>query len=109
MAFPLLNDPRMTRGRLAILVALNVALQLFDGIATYVGWERHGEMNPLLSAGFTHFGAGPTLVVAKTMAVGFVLVLATTPRRSLAAVGLTITLTAYTALSFVPWAQRLFG
>jgi hypothetical protein len=99
----------MAGRRLAILVVLNVALQVFDGFATYVGWQRHGEMNPILSAGFVHFGAGPTLVVAKTVAVGLVLVLATTPRRSLAAIGLAITFTAYTAFSFVPWAQRLFG
>lgn len=94
---------------LAILVVLNLALQLFDGVATYVGWEQHGEMNPLLLAGFDRFGAGPTLVVAKAIAIMFVLVLAATPRRRLALFGLAITLTAYTTLSFVPWAQRLLG
>ena len=92
-----------------MLVILNLALQVFDGVATYVGWEQHGEMNPILSAGFDSFGAGPTLLVAKLVAVMFVLVLATTPRRSLATVGLGITFTAYTALSFVPRSQRLFG
>ena len=95
--------------RIAILVALNLALQVFDGVATYVGWERHGEMNPILAAGFEHFGAGPTLLVAKLCAVMFVFVLAATPRRTLATIGLAITLTAYTALSFVPWSHRLFG
>lgn len=94
--------------RLTLLVVLNLALQLFDGIATYVGWEQHGEMNPILAAGFDHFGAGPTLLVAKAMAILFVVVLATTPRRRLAIAGLAITCTAYTAFSFVPWAQRLF-
>lgn len=92
-----------------LLVILNLALQVFDGVATYVGWEQHGEMNPILSAGFESFGAGPTLVVAKVIAILFVLVLAMTPRRSLGAIGLGITFTAYTALSFVPWSQRLFG
>lgn len=94
--------------QLAILVLLNLALQLFDGIATYIGWQQHGEMNPILSAGFDHFGAGPTLFVAKAIAIMFVLVLAATPRRSLATGGLALTLTAYTIFSFVPWAQRLF-
>ena len=94
--------------RLTILVALNLALQLFDGVATYVGWEQHGEMNPILAAGFDRFGPGPTLLVAKAMAILFVVVLATTPRRALAIGGLAITCTAYTAFSFVPWAQRLF-
>ena len=94
--------------QLAILVVLNLALQLFDGVATYVGWQQHGEMNPILSAGFDHFGAGPTLFVAKATAILFVFVLASTPRRSLATGGLALTLTAYTVFSFVPWAQRLF-
>lgn len=95
------------RRTLAILVALNLALQLFDGLATYVGWAEHGELNPILAAGFARFGAGPTLVVAKLIAIMFVLVIATTPRRTLATIGLGITFTAYTALSFVPWSQRL--
>ena len=97
------------RGTIVLLALLNVALQIFDGVATYVGWQQHGEMNPILSAGFQRFGAGPTLVAAKLGAMLLVLVLATTPRRSLATIGLAITFTAYTALSFVPWAQRLFG
>ena len=94
--------------QLAVLVVLNLALQLFDGVATYVGWQQHGEMNPILSAGFDRFGAGPTLFVAKAMAIMFVFVLASTPRRSLATAGLALTLTAYAAFSLVPWAQRLF-
>ena len=95
--------------QLAILVVLNLALQGFDGVATYVGWQQHGEMNPILSAGFERFGAGPTLVAAKLGAMLFVIVLATTPRRRLALIGLAVTFTAYTAFSFVPWSQRLFG
>ncbi|MCC6766767.1 MAG: hypothetical protein IT293_19070 [Deltaproteobacteria bacterium] len=95
--------------QLAILVVLNLALQLFDGVATYVGWQQHGEMNPILLAGFGRFGAGPTLVAAKALAIVLVLVLAATPRRRLAVFGLALTLTAYTTLSFVPWTQRLFG
>jgi hypothetical protein len=97
------------RGTIVVLAVLNLALQLFDGVATYVGWQQHGEMNPILSAGFEHFGAGPTLVTAKVAAILLVLVLATLPRRGLATIGLGITFTAYTALSLVPWSQRLFG
>jgi hypothetical protein len=109
MAFGLLNHvPVQSSLGLAILVFLNLALQLFDGVATYVGWQQHGEMNPILAAGFHHFGAGPTLFVAKAVAIVFVFVLAATPRKTLATAGLALTLTAYTAFSFVPWAQRLF-
>jgi hypothetical protein len=101
----------MTQGTRAItvLVVLNLALQIFDGVATYVGWERYGELNPLLLAAFERWGAGPSLVVAKLAAAGLVLVLAGIPRRTLATVGLGITFTAYTALSFVPWTFRLLG
>ena len=95
------------RWTLAILVVLNLALQVFDGVATYIGWAEHGELNPILAAGFAHFGAGPTLLVAKLVAMSFVVMLAATSRRSLATIGLAITFTAYTALSFVPWSQRL--
>lgn len=94
---------------IAILVALNVLLQAFDGVATYIGWEQHGEMNPLLRTAFAEFGAGPTLLVAKLGATLLVLMLARTPRRSLATIGLGLTFTVYTALSFVPWALRLFA
>jgi hypothetical protein len=94
---------------LFILVALNVALQVCDGVFTYVGWEQHGELNPILRAAFHRWGAGPTLLVAKVGAVALVLALARTPRRRLALLGLGITFTAYTALSFVPWATRLLG
>lgn len=97
------------RGTIVVLALLNLALQVFDGVATYVGWQLHGEMNPILAAGFERFGAGPTLLTAKLGAILFVLVLATTPKRTLATIGLGITFTAYTALSFVPWSQRLFG
>jgi hypothetical protein len=97
------------RATIAVLAVLNLALQLFDGVATYVGWAQHGEMNPLLAVGFERFGAGPTLLVAKLGAILFVLVLATTPKRSLATIGLGITFSAYTAFSLVPWSQRLFG
>ena len=54
---------------LPVLLGLNLALQLFDGAATYIGWEEHGEMNPILAAGFASFGAGPTLLVAKSPAL----------------------------------------
>jgi hypothetical protein len=97
------------RWTLAFLVVANLLLQIFDGAATYVGWQEHGEMNPILAAGFHRYGAGPTLIVAKLVAIAFVLVLATTPRRALATIGLVLTFTAYTAFSFVPWAQRLLG
>ena len=92
---------------IVLLIILNLALQIFDGIATYVGWQRFGEANPLLRAGFDAWGAGVTLVMAKIVAVALILVLARAGRPALVGVGLSFTLVAYAALSLVPWALRL--
>ena len=96
-------------GPIFALVILNLALQIFDGYATYLGWERFGEANPLLRAAFDTWGAGPTLVVTKLAAGGLLLMIGHAPQRLLVAVGLVFTLTAYTALSLVPWSMRLLG
>jgi hypothetical protein len=94
---------------IATLVVLNLALQLFDGVATYVGWTQLGEANPLLRAGFDAWGAGPTLLIAKLLATALVLLVARVPRPTLVGVGLTLTLGAYATLSFVPWAMHLLA
>ena len=88
---------------LVVLIALNLALQLFDGIATYVGWQHFGEANPLLRTGFDLWGAGPTLVVAKGAAAILILMLGCAGRPVLVSIGLSFTLVAYTALSLIPW------
>jgi hypothetical protein len=92
---------------LPVLVILNVLLQLFDGIATYVGWEQHGEQNPLLRMGFEIWGDEATLVTAKLTAILLVFLIARLPRPTLATAGLFFTSTAYMALSLVPWTYRL--
>ena len=92
---------------IVLLIILNLALQMFDGVATYVGWQRFGEANPLLRAGFDAWGAGMTLVIAKILAVALILVLTRAGRPALVRVGLSFTLVAYSALSLVPWAFRL--
>jgi hypothetical protein len=94
---------------ITVLVILNLVLQLFDGIATYIGWERVGEANPLLRTAFVLWGAGPTLLVAKLGAAALLLVLARTPCRNLLGIGLAFTLGVYTALSLVPWSIGLLG
>ena len=92
---------------IVLLIILNLALQMFDGVATYVGWQRFGEANPLLRAGFDAWGAGVTLVMAKIVAGALILVLARAGKPALVGVGLSFTLVAYAALSLVPWALRL--
>ena len=92
---------------LATLVVLNLAAQLFDGIATYIGVERFGELNPLLRLGFAQWGVETTLVVAKLTCIVLILAMAGVPRRRLATAGLSVTLSAYVLFSFVPWTWRL--
>jgi hypothetical protein len=94
---------------ISTLVILNLALQLFDGVATYHGWERFGEANPLLRAAFAAWGAGPTLVVSKLGAIALLLLLARASRRDLVGIGLVFTLTVYVALSLIPWSVRLLS
>ena len=93
---------------LVLLIGANLALQIFDGLATYVGWMRFGEANPLLHTAFTLWGAGPTLLVAKLTAVALILLLARAGRPLLVGAGLSFTMAAYVSLSLIPWATRLW-
>ncbi|MBI3766904.1 MAG: hypothetical protein HY271_00245 [Deltaproteobacteria bacterium] len=93
---------------MVVLISLNLTVQLFDGIATYIGWQRFGEANPLLQAGFDLWGAVPTLIGAKVVAVTLILVLARAGRPALVGVGLSFTFVAYVSLSLIPWTLRLW-
>ncbi len=93
----------------AILIILNLALQLFDGVATYSSWDQCGEGNPLLRAGFEVWGAGPTLLLSKIAAALLLLFLIRASHRMLVKVGLSLTIVAYTTFSLIPWSYCLFG
>lgn len=89
------------------LLILNVALQLFDGVATYQGLRLgFKEANPLLIAMFELLGVGLTLVVFKAKACGLLVLLrrVAPPRvgvavmRGLAAV--------YCVFSLGPWLAK---
>jgi hypothetical protein len=58
------------------LFALNLVLQMFDGIATYSGLELGcQEANPLLRHAFAILGVGPTLLLFKAKACGLLFLL----------------------------------
>ncbi len=90
------------------LFVVNMALQLFDGVATYQG-VRAGfrEANPILAQAFAQIGILPTLLLYKAYACGLLVVLLrVTPAhigvpilRGLAAV--------YCVLSLGPWLGKL--
>jgi Domain of unknown function (DUF5658) len=86
------------------LLILNLALQLFDGVATYQGLRLgFHEANPLLVAAFGLLGVGPALLLFKAKACGLLLLL---HRATPARVGVTVlrALAAiYCVLSLGPW------
>jgi hypothetical protein len=109
LAPPLLNCSRVPQSAItAILITLNLALQLFDGVATYVCYDRCGEGNPMLRAGFEVWGAGPTLLLSKLVAALLLLFLIRASHRTLTKVGLTLTMVTYTVFSAVPWSYCWF-
>ncbi len=98
---PLSETPKVAVYQLFVL---NMALQLFDGVATYQGLRiGFQEANPILVQAFALIGVLPTLLLYKAYACGLLVVLhRVTPARlgvpimqGLAAV--------YCVLSLGPW------
>lgn len=71
-----MTEIEQTQNNLYRLFVLNMALQLFDGVATYqglrVGFE---EANPILLQAFGLIGVLPTLILYKAYACGLLVVL----------------------------------
>jgi len=91
------------------LFVLNVALQLFDGVATLQGLACWNEGNPVLRAAMAVLGVEQALLLFKANACAWLLLLrrSRAPRLALAALrGAAI---AYISLSFVPWSTRLLS
>ncbi|MBI4516792.1 MAG: hypothetical protein HY699_13355 [Deltaproteobacteria bacterium] len=89
------------------LFALNLVLQMFDGMATYSGLALGcSEANPLLQHSFAVLGVGPTLLLVKAKACGLLLLL---HRRAPQPLGKTVmhALAAiYCVLSLGPWLAK---
>jgi hypothetical protein len=90
------------------LLQLNVALQLFDGVATYHGFATWGEANPLLSGTMATMGALPALLLFMATACGYLILLRRARSPYAAQFGLALTAMAYGMFSFAPWMTR-FG
>jgi len=95
-----------SRTRAVAVLALFAAVQLADGVMTYVALARYGpaaEGNPLLAFFMAECGAGSTLVASKLMALACGVVLFVWMRhRTLAA--LTV---GYVFAALAPWAWAL--
>src|SRR5262245_8557853 len=92
------------------LLILNLALQLFDGVATYQGLRLgFQEANPILVAAFGALGVGPALLLFKAKACGLLVLL---HRATPARVGIPVlrTLAAiYCVLSLGPWLGKFIS
>ena len=100
----------MRSDRLHQLFLLNIALQLFDGVATYQGLRFHwAEGNPILLASMPYLGVGTTLLLFKAKACGFLVLLRRLGEREFVRESLVVLATVYAFLSFVPWMSRLLS
>jgi hypothetical protein len=95
------------RALLALFI-LNVALQAFDGVATYSGLRvGFGEGNPFLAHAMAVFGLGATLIVAKLSACLLLGILWLNRRSPLALPGFALTAAVYACCSLAPWSAAL--
>jgi Domain of unknown function (DUF5658) len=100
-------EPYPGRG-VAALVVLNLVLQLFDGVATYVGLHvGFGEGNPLLDHAFTLLGPGSALLLFKLNACACLLLIWYLRQSRLAVPALVLCAAFYIACSVAPWTAAL--
>ncbi len=86
------------------LFLLNLTLQLFDGMATYVGIQLGvREANPILVATFQRLGTGPSLLLFKAFACGLLFLLSRRPGHRLVLPTLVLLALTHLSLSLVPW------
>jgi hypothetical protein len=97
-----------TEREILALVFLNLALQLFDGVATYVGVQSgFHEANPLVRWAFGHMGPATTLLVFKLHACACLLLLWRLRGSRFAVPALGVSAVVYAVCSFAPWTAAL--
>ena len=98
------GQTRSVEAHLYQLLVLNVALQLFDGVATYQGL-RFGvrEANPILVAAFNLLGVGPALLLFKAKACGLLVLLHRATPARVGIVVLRALAAVYCLFSLGPW------
>jgi hypothetical protein len=95
------------RGLYALFI-LNVALQVFDGLATYLGLQAgFDEGNPLLAQAMTVVGPVSNLFLAKLGALTCLLWIWQLRRARLATAALVLTAVVYATCSLAPWSGAL--
>ena len=90
------------------LVFLNVVLQVFDGVASYVGLHAGmAEGNPLLVWALRQVGPASALFLFKLHACACLLLLWHVRRNRLAVPALALSAAVYVVCSLAPWAAAL--
>lgn len=96
--------------RLHQLFLLNICLQMFDGVATYHGvrlyWQ---EGNPILLAAIPVLGLGQTLLLFKSKACLFLILLRRVGSHTMVQASLAMLAAVYVTFSFIPWMTRLLS
>ena len=92
------------------LLALNILLQLVDGILTYRA-ESLGfyEANPLVSASIGTLGLGSALLLYKAQACGLLVLVRRKAPPALGVVALWSTAISYSFLAVVPWLGKFLA
>ena len=92
------------------LFALNVLLQLIDGMLTYIGIQvGMTEGNPLLNASMATVGTEPALLAYKALACGLLFLVARSARPRIGGPTLLCLALATVLLALVPWLGKLFA
>jgi len=88
----------------SLLVVMNLALQVWDGLATYYGLSQGvQEGNPLLRSCMNYWGIGVTLIGAKSAACVFLVYLREVASLSLSQWGLILAAVSYVVGSVLSW------
>jgi len=99
----------VTESRLHQLFVLNVALQLFDGVATWQGATLWGEGNPVMAVVMGSLGVGLGLILFKAKACALLVLLRRCWRHREAYDAMIVLAGCYGTLSFVPWMLRFIS
>ncbi len=93
---------------IAALVFLNLALQVIDGVATWLGLQLgFREGNPLIASAIGRWGTTSALLLFKLEACACLLAVWTLRRSRLAGPALVFSATTYLACSVAPWSLAL--
>lgn len=93
---------------LQTLFAVNILLQVFDGLVTHQALQLGCiEANPLVAASFTTYGLLPALLLFKAQACGLLLLLRRSAPPPLALRALRMLAIAYCLCSVLPWLGTL--